>query len=615
MGPVVVVSTVTLAASPPDVWPLITDTDRANRLVMGRGNVYRPIEIGDKGSARFIVETRIAGMAMSYEEAPFEWTANERFSVLRRMRSGPLASYTFGMSLEPAGEGTRLTIRLELVPRLWILRPIAFFQGRRVVAGMLELAEQIDAHLEKDAPSPFAKPVTPANEERLGYAQRELSKRLLEPAVITTLLELIRNASDADLVRIRPFELAALHGHDGTEMLRVLLHATTIGTVELRWALVCPSCRTANDQVTSLAEIGTESHCQLCDISFGIELDRAVEATFVPHPSVREVTNQMFCIGGPFRTPHVIVQAVLPAGATRELMAPTEPGRYRLFARGGSVVPLEVADDAPVEAEARLLANGTLAAKAELRIAPRGRLRVSSALGEDRHVKIERLGYASLAATAQIVTMMSEFRRFFSKDLLKAGTPLKVASCAILFSDLTGSTALYTAAGDAAAFRLVDDHFDVLRAAIEANGGAVVKTMGDAIMAAFRDPLACVRASLACLLAFERFRVDAANGELTGIKLGLFDGPCYVVTANDAIDYFGQTVNCAARVQHCAESGELVFEEALWDRLTHAERADLRLVAHFETHVKGVAHPLRLVRTRLAEDVVSARRLPASDPA
>ncbi len=133
--------------------------------------------------------------------------------------------------------------------------------------------------------------------------------------------------------------------------------------------------------------------------------------------------------------------------------------------------------------------------------------------------------------------------------------------------------------------------------------------MGDAIMAAFREPIACVRAAIACLHAFEHFRVDAANGELTGIKLGLFDGPCYVVTANDAIDYFGQTVNCAARVQHCAETGEIVFEEAIWERLGDEDRAKLRLVAHFETHVKGVAHPLRLVRTRLVAEVVSSRQL------
>ncbi len=611
MRSVVVSSTITLASAPAEVWPLITDTDRTNRLVVGSSNVYKPIEPGSRSSARFVVETRAGGFAMSYEEAPFEWTLNKSFSVYRKMRSGPLRAYTYGITLEPSSDGgTRATMRLELEPRHWALRPIVQIQGTRIVAGMGRLAAAIDAHLRDNAPSPFLKPASPANEERLDFARSELAKRGLDATVVQTIVELIRTAPDADLVRIRPFEVAHERGLDGREVLRAFLHAVTLGIVELRWALVCPSCRTANDQVTSLADIGSESHCQLCDLSYGIELDRAVEATFVPHPSVREVTGQMFCIGGPWRTPHVIVQVVIEPDAKRALEAPSEPGRYRLFARGGAVASLEVHADAPAEGAAMLEADDL--SPRELRVAPGGSLTVTNATGDPLHVKIERLGYATLAATAHVVTTLSEFRRLFSRDLLKPSTPLKVASCAILFSALTGSTALYSSAGDAAAFRLVDDHFDVLRKVIDAHGGVVVKTMGDAIMAAFVEPVVGVRAATECLHAFEKFRVDADNGELTGLKLGLYAGPCYVVTANDAIDYFGQTVNCAARVQHCAESGELLFEEEVYARLPEADKAKLRLLERVETRVKGVDHPLTLVRTKLAVDVVSDRAVRAA---
>ena len=234
---------------------------------------------------------------------------------------------------------------------------------------------------------------------------------------------------------------------------------------------------------------------------------------------------------------------------------------------------------------------------------------VENKTNEPLHVKLERLGYASLAATAHVVTTMAEFRRLFSKELLKPSTPLKVGHCAILFSDLTGSTALYTKAGDAAAFRLVDDHFDVLRKSIEEAGGTVVKTMGDAIMAAFLEPNACLRAAISCLRAFEVFRKTHPNGADTGLKLGLFAGPCYVVTANDAIDYFGQTVNCASRVQHLAESGEIVLEEDVYGRLPEADRVQLRVVETLEVRVKGVEHPLRLVKTRLADEASAQRNV------
>jgi class 3 adenylate cyclase len=513
------------------------------------------------------------------------------------------------MKFDPTPEGgTRLEIRLDLQPKHWLFRPIARMEGCRIVAGMAKLARAVDAHLREDAPSPFLKPVAPANEERLAYAQRELEKRGLDPKVVAELVELIRSGPDAAVVRIRPFELAHSRGLDQRETLRAFLHAVTLGIVELRWALICPSCRTANDEVKLLSEIREGSHCQLCDLSYGIELDRAVEVTFVPHPSVREVTDGMFCIGGPWRTPHVIVQAVVGDGERRVIEAPQEPGRFRLFARGGAVASLDVDAEAPEACEVALKAGALT--PAVLRVRPGGAITVENGTDDPLHVKVERLGYATLAATAHVVTTMSEFRRLFSKDLIKPSTPLKVASCAILFSDLTGSTALYTRAGDAAAFRLVDDHFDVLRKVIDEHGGSVVKTMGDAVMAAFVEPVACVRAATACLYAFEKFRVDAENGDLTGIKLGLYAGPCYVITANDTIDYFGQTVNCASRVQHCAGSGEIVFEQDVWARLSDEDRSRLRLVERLETRVKGVEHPLRLVRVKLATEIVSERLRP-----
>ncbi|MDB4942294.1 MAG: Adenylate cyclase [Labilithrix sp.] len=599
MGPVVVTSHVRMASSPADVWPLLTDTDRTNRLLVGSAATYEPIAPGTKSAARFVGHTRIAGFAMAYEEAPFEWTQDRSFSVHRKMRGGVLRSYTYGITLDAREDGgTDVTVRLELAPRHWLLRPVVQAQAKRVVDGMADLAARIDAHLRDRAPSPYLEPASAPNAERLAAAERALGRRGLDARVVERLVALIRSGSDADLVRMRPFEIAERESLDGRELLRALLHAVTLGLVELRWALVCPSCRTANDEVASLSQLTAEGHCQLCDIRYGIELDRAVEATFRPHPSVRHVEAAMFCIGGPRRTPHVIVQANFGAGESRPLEVTAQEGRYRLFGRGGAVASLEVAAGADVTVHAKL--SGDTITPADLRVAPGGRVTVENASAEPLHVKIERPGYATHAATAHIVTTMGEFRRLFSGDILKASTPLRVGHCALLFSDLTGSTALYTKAGDAAAFRLVDDHFDLMRKAIEAGGGTVVKTMGDAVMAAFAEPSACARAATRCLRDFEAFRAAHPHGADTGLKLGLFAGPVYVVTANGVLDYFGQTVNCASRVQHLAESGELMLEEHVYEALAEADQKELDVLERLEARVKGVEEPLRMVRTRLA---------------
>ncbi len=603
MSAIKVSHSVQLASAPKDVWPLIVDTDRMNRLIGMEPVSYRPLE-GLEGAARFLGETRLGGFHVVYEEYPYEWSFEREFGVYRRFLQGPLAYLRMRWRLDPMSAergghegGTELTVTFEAEARSVLLRPFAWMGGRKAVRDMLGLGERIDAHIRDHTEDPFAKPVAPSDPDALARARARVVERGVRQELAERLAAHVRDCADADAIRIRPFEIADEWGLPRREVLAAFLHAVASGLVELRWAIVCPSCRTASQEVASLSEISLSGHCQMCDIAFELDLDRAVEATFHPHPAVRRVPDMMFCAGGPARTPHVLSQLNLEHGQERTLAAPGEAGRYRIFSRGGARASLEVDPEAP--AEARVHLSDDKVEPADLRVRPGGDVRVENAASGARHVKLERLGYASAAATAHEVSTLPEFRSVFSGDLLKRETPLKVARVAIFFSDLTGSTALYSAVGDAAAFRLVDDHFDVMRAAIAAHEGVVVKTMGDAVMASFVDEKACILAALECLERFETFRAEKEHGARTHIKLGVFAGACYVVTANAALDYFGQTVNVASRLQHLAESGELIIQK----RAAALLGDDPRVVVGepFSASVKGVAEPLELVRVKLAK--------------
>jgi class 3 adenylate cyclase len=253
--------------------------------------------------------------------------------------------------------------------------------------------------------------------------------------------------------------------------------------------------------------------------------------------------------------------------------------------------------------------------QAVINVAPFAELVIDNHGAETRHVKIERIEYAATAATAHELSTIPEFRRIFSKELLKRGTPLKVARASILFTDLTGSTQLYSVLGDAVAFRFVDDHFDVLRKAIGDNGGVVVKTMGDAVMAAFTDEMAALRGAIACMEGFEAFRRSTPSGNETFLKLGIFAGPSYVVTANGALDYFGQTVNVASRLQHVAAAGELVLEDKMINILSPADRERVTVSGAADVRVKGIAAKLHIIRVRLrgaSQDISSTPSIEVS---
>jgi class 3 adenylate cyclase len=175
---------------------------------------------------------------------------------------------------------------------------------------------------------------------------------------------------------------------------------------------------------------------------------------------------------------------------------------------------------------------------------------------------------------------------------------LQVTRVAILFSDLTDSTALYTRAGDAVAFKLVQDHFDVLFACVQKHEGTVVKTIGDAIMAAFVDE---DRALAAALEMQHRFQDTgpAFQGTRLSLKIGLFAGPCYAVTANGVLDYFGQSVNVAARLQATASSQEVVVPLPLAERALAKGAFSAHVVTErFDAVLKGVGNPVRAARLR-----------------
>ncbi len=323
-----------------------------------------------------------------------------------------------------------------------------------------------------------------------------------------------------------------------------------------------------------------------------------MEATFLPSAAIRRVRERQFCTGGPAWTPHVLAQANLRPGERVELRAPEREARYRLFVRGGATIPIALGSEHPEEAALRV---GEKVEPEVIAVRPGGRICLTGAVGaEGRHVKLERMDWSSYAATTYEVAMLPAFRRRFSEQLLRPGLALKVARASLLFSDLSASTALYTREGDAAAFGLVQDHFDLLREHIEENGGVIVKTIGDAVMAAFVDEPGAIRAAVAMQKAFPAFREVHAGSLGVYLKIGVYAGPCYAVTANGVLDYFGQTVNVAARLQGQARDAEIVMTAESADRaVQEGLLKDVRIDPPFLAKLKGVDPDISAVRVHV----------------
>ena len=140
--------------------------------------------------------------------------------------------------------------------------------------------------------------------------------------------------------------------------------------------------------------------------------------------------------------------------------------------------------------------------------------------------------------TAKRLLSNQTFRDLYRTDTLDVDQRLKITSLTFLFTDLRGSTELYERVGDLVAFDLVRAHFQVLHEIVASEAGAVVKTIGDAVMATFPTPDRAVAAALRMREAMRDLNSSNDREDLL-LKIGVHEGPCIAVTLNERQDYFG----------------------------------------------------------------------------
>lgn len=130
---------------------------------------------------------------------------------------------------------------------------------------------------------------------------------------------------------------------------------------------------------------------------------------------------------------------------------------------------------------------------------------------------------------------------------------------AIMFADVSGSSALYKRVGNQKAKSMIDDAIARMRTLTESNGGTVVKTIGDEVMARFETPQSASEAAIAIQQQCTLYAV----GDSLSIRIGLSYGP----TLLDSGDVFGDTVNDAAFVSHIAQGGQVVLTQGMAEAL------------------------------------------------
>lgn len=573
------------------LWPLIADMSRLNHAL---GNPEMHFE--ERGGQRF-GRGRYGGVMHAWREVPWNWVANRWYTLSREYTQGAMRALYSVHRFDDLPDGrSRLSVYFGVVPRWgWISPGLKLSFGaigrayRRLLTGVHIEGDQPARPAIFDLPLPTLRPEAASRLRAIEAALAEASiQPPIEPGLVDKLAGLVRGGDELELARIQVRERARAWNVDEHALLRAALHATRAGMLELTWDVVCPHCRGVREATTSLAEVAASGSCEPCGVTFGTS--DAIEISFRAHPALREFVQRTFCSAEASRKAHMAVQHAVPAGAEVTVTLDLAPGRYRLRRAGQPPGELDGLLDVGGAAAApprtvRWQAGTPVEATA---VAGDAQLTLHNPTASDVVFVVEESRPTDLALKPARLLAHPDFRDLFSDQYLAADVGLSVGEQTILFTDIVGSTAMYLQGGDPGAFVTVKNHFTKVFALVAEHRGAVIKTIGDAVMAAFTDPLDAVRASAAIQRAF------AGAAEPLRLRISLNTGPCIAVKLNAGLDFFGNTVNLAAKLQAIAESGQVGLSDTTLEApgvRAFVERNGEGLVAE-QLALKGIAAPL-----------------------
>jgi class 3 adenylate cyclase len=475
------------------------------------------------------------------------------------------------------------------------------------------------------------------------------SIRAWSPRVISKLETLIRTGDDYALFRVNPIQFAAEKGIAEPEAIDLFLHGAKLGLFEMEWHLVCATCGNVVESFRNMHKLHSTYTCNQCAFENTATLDDYIQVSFTISPSVREIAfhhpEQLSADDYLYKyklargvhswltgwSHENLIRAVtkllayLEPGERRQVEFPTELGVVIVTNLTNRVTAgFPVSTDVVSKPQTIIIRMADGKFQITDREAPGGRLDFGYAALNFDHlgslctgivaVEIENqmeqracmwvahftgtpprngITFDPFLSGKRLITTQT-FRTLFRNETVPVSENIGVKDITFLFTDLKGSTALYDQIGDPQAYFLVRQHFDTLGHAVQQHEGATVKTIGDAVMAAFMTPLDAIHAALEMLRDIEAFNRNISDKLV--LKIGIHTGHSIVVTLNDRLDYFGQTVNIAARIQGLADAGEIYVSQDVYTYPGVQEAIAHCQVTSEQVAVKGVSEKIRVYK-------------------
>ena len=568
------------------LWSIVADTPRWGEA-SGFPKYQSTEQLQTDGTVKVFGEVSIAGINLTWEEPPANWIEGLWFEQQRLFKNGPFVSMATRAKLVDKDPHSSLSIEICFNPR----NLIGYFLARQLsgafqdkVQKLLDIADQL---IRAEQPDLFASnfQLSPSAKKRVKKVKQTIDQSAYGHGLTDKLLAYITGKQEVDLWTMRPLVLAHRWQVNSRFTIELFLQSVRDGLLESRWDILCPRCRVSKSTTANISDLPGKVHCNACNIDYEADFARNVELSFSPSPSIRSVEYGYYCRSGPGFTPHIKGQCTLDPGESRSLPASLSPGDYRIrtLEAGDELIFTHRSTALPA---IQLLEEGL-----ELSgNSPLGQIMLHNNTPVQRSIVIEDRSWLDGVLTAERVTTLQAFRDLFSDQVLRPGDEVTIRNITFVFTDLVDSTKLFTNIGDAAAYQLVREHYAILGEVVRKHDGTIVKTRGDGIHAAFLTPDIALLASIEMQKSIGQFNNASSSDSIT-IRIGIHCGSSISVTLNDRLDYYGKTVNLAARLEAEGGSGDITMTRSFVEDPAVAEI--LRSYDHREqeSELKGFDKP------------------------
>lgn len=516
--------------TPSELWPLIADTSSLNKQ-LGFNAMSFEYENGKK-----IGRSKIWIFDSVWEEVPWSWSYEKHIKNSRLYSKGPLKEIHSQWNIRNSGNGSLLRIQFQGVASRKFLNPLITVMFKVLGQKLQDHFSSLSGHRE----SGKVANVLPENWQRRMDSINANVKESME--------NLLLYGANVDLNRIQPKKFAREHRLNSRNVINSFLTLSKQPVFRLYFDLMCPHCRAPSHKLESLGEIPTLAECAACNTKFNSDKEDAVEVVFRPHENFLKLDEVLYCSAEPAQQQKILLKANL------------KPADQITFDCPDGITDLVLHLDEKDKRTSHPI--GILTVKSEILLSS-----IPQSAGKSMSFKNDTEETMSLSLELDTeshdslrigeVLSYSEFVNYFGKQSLAPQVAVSLGQQAILFSDIVGSSEMYRAMGDTTAFEKVKIHFEKSFELVRHHKGQVVKTLGDSVMAAFPWTADAIRCAIAMQDWFE-----SEKSELK-IRISMNSGNCLAITLTNGIDYFGDTVNLAAKLQSEAGSGEIILAESM----------------------------------------------------